>query len=54
MVYLVPVISTGLLYLKMDIEGAEPEALLGATRLINSFAPYLAISIYHSQFVGNN
>ena len=41
-------------FINMDIEGAEPEALLGATRLINSFAPYLAISIYHSQFVGNN
>jgi FkbM family methyltransferase len=34
-------------FLKMDIEGAEPEALLGAARTIRRFAPTLAIAVYH-------
>ena len=32
---------------KMDIEGAELEALNGMTRIIESYLPHLAISVYH-------
>lgn len=34
-------------YLKMDVEGAEIEALLGAKNTISEFRPSLAISLYH-------
>ena len=34
--------------LKMDIEGEELFALLGAKQIINDFRPILAIAIYHS------
>ncbi|MEO6994947.1 MAG: FkbM family methyltransferase [Lacunisphaera sp.] len=37
-------------YLKMDIEGAEPDALRGATQTIRNHAPVLAISAYHKQY----
>jgi FkbM family methyltransferase len=36
-------------YIKMDIEGAEPGALLGARRIIERHAPVLAICSYHRQ-----
>lgn len=36
-------------YIKMDIEGYEPEGLKGATELIRRHAPVLAICVYHRQ-----
>jgi len=36
-------------YIKMDIEGAEPDALAGARRMISQAHPILAIGVYHRQ-----
>lgn len=37
-------------FLKMDIEGAEQKALIGAKKTIRKYRPKMAISIYHSPF----
>jgi FkbM family methyltransferase len=34
-------------FIKLDIEGAEPEALLGARRIITRDQPQLAVCVYH-------
>jgi FkbM family methyltransferase len=36
-------------YIKMDVEGAEADALMGAERLIRDRLPLLAIAAYHKQ-----
>ena len=36
-------------YIKMDIEGAEVDALSGASQSIRKFLPILAVSVYHHQ-----
>lgn len=36
-------------YLKMDIEGAEADALNGGRRVISEYRPIIAISLYHKQ-----
>lgn len=34
-------------YIKMDVEGAEPEVIKGASDVIRRYSPILAISVYH-------
>jgi FkbM family methyltransferase len=36
-------------YIKMDVEGAELDALAGARHLIERYTPFLAIAAYHRQ-----
>jgi FkbM family methyltransferase len=36
-------------YIKFDIEGFEPEALMGASHLLSRTRPILALSVYHQQ-----
>lgn len=35
-------------FIKLDIEGSEPEALLGAEKMIAKFHPTLAVCVYHT------
>lgn len=34
-------------YIKMDAEGAEPEIIKGASKIIQQYLPILAVSVYH-------
>lgn len=36
-------------FIKFDVEGFEPEALMGASRLLSRTRPILAVSAYHGQ-----
>jgi len=36
-------------FLKLDIEGAEPDALIGARRIIETYAPIVTVCVYHQQ-----
>ena len=40
-------------YIKVDIEGAEESALLGAKKLIQTFRPQWSISSYHQDFTNS-
>jgi len=43
------VINHKISYIKMDVEGAEYNSLIGAERLIETYKPKLAICVYHNQ-----
>ena len=43
------VLHEGATFIKMDIEGAEKQALLGAKKIIRRYHPKLAISVYHKK-----
>ncbi|MDL2289272.1 FkbM family methyltransferase [Clostridia bacterium OttesenSCG-928-F22] len=40
-------LSEGATYIKMDVEGAEKEALLGLKRTLKAYQPKLCVSAYH-------
>lgn len=33
--------------IKLDVEGAEEQAILGMTRLVREQSPYIEVAIYH-------
>ena len=37
-------------FIKMDVEGAEADVLLGAARLIRQYRPKMAMAIYHKRY----
>lgn len=43
------VIKEEVTYIKMDVEGAEFDSLIGAEKLIRKYKPKLAICVYHNQ-----
>jgi FkbM family methyltransferase len=43
------VINQKITYMKMDVEGAEYDSLIGAEKLIRTYKPKLAICVYHNQ-----
>lgn len=36
-------------FIKMDVEGAEPEAIRGAAQIIRGYAPKMAVCLYHKR-----
>lgn len=42
------IVEDRITFIKMDIEGAEHNALLGAEKTIKKYHPKLAICVYHS------
>lgn len=43
------VIKDEVTYIKMDVEGAEYDSLIGAERIIKKYKPKLAVCVYHNQ-----
>lgn len=43
------IITSNVQFIKMDIEGTEYKALIGAKRIICQDKPYMAISVYHKE-----
>jgi len=43
------IINEKITYLKLDVEGAELDTLIGAEQLIRSYKPKIAVCVYHEQ-----